>query len=96
MGMETVRSIRKFLFVWVFSSHSRIFHSYGDVNIAGEEFFNVPHLLWHGASIYNGHLREPVALTPIAERLAVEHPACPKGRSTQHNDSCLDLLESIC
>ena len=30
-------------------------------------FFNVPHLLWHGASFYNGHLRGPVTLTPIAE-----------------------------
>ena len=35
-------------------------------------FFSVPHLLWHGASIYNGHLRGPVTLTPVAERLAVE------------------------
>ena len=34
--------------------------------------FSVPHLLWHGASVYNGHLRGPVTLTPIAERLAVE------------------------
>ena len=35
-------------------------------------FFSVPHLLWHRTSIYNGHLRGPVTLTPIAERLAVE------------------------
>ena len=35
-------------------------------------FFSVLHLLWHGASIYNGHLWGPVTLTPIAERLAVE------------------------
>ena len=35
-------------------------------------FFSVPHLLWHGASVYNGHLRGPVTLTSIAERLAVE------------------------
>ena len=35
-------------------------------------FFSVPHLLWHGASVNNGHLRGPVTLTPIAERLAVE------------------------
>ena len=37
-------------------------------------FFSVPHLLWHGASVYmyNGHLRGPVTLAPIAERLAVE------------------------
>ena len=35
-------------------------------------FISVPHLLWHGASVYNGHLRGPMTLTPIAERLAVE------------------------
>ena len=29
-------------------------------------FFGVPHLLWHGASVYNGHLRGPNS------RLAVE------------------------
>ena len=33
-------------------------------------FFSVPHLLWHGASVYNGHLRGPVKFTPIAERLS--------------------------
>ena len=32
----------------------------------------VPHKLWHGAYIYNGHFRGPVTLTPIAKRLAVE------------------------
>ena len=31
----------------------------------------LPHLLWHGASVNNGHLREPVTPTPIAERLAL-------------------------
>ena len=35
-------------------------------------FFSVPHLLWHGASVYDGHLRGPVTLTPIAERFALE------------------------
>ena len=35
-------------------------------------FYSVPHLLRHGASIYNGHLRGPVTLTPISKRLAVE------------------------
>ena len=35
-------------------------------------FFSVSHILWHGASVYNGHLRGPVALTPFAERFAVE------------------------
>ena len=36
------------------------------------EFLSLPHLLWHGASFYNGYLRGPVTLTPIAERLTVE------------------------
>ena len=35
-------------------------------------FFSVPHLLWHGASVYDGHLRGPVTLAPISERLAVQ------------------------
>ena len=35
-------------------------------------FFSVPHLLWHGDSVYNGHLRGPVTPTPIKERFAVE------------------------
>ena len=33
-------------------------------------FFSVPHLLWHGASVYNGHLWGSLALTLIAESLA--------------------------
>ena len=33
---------------------------------------SVPHLLWHGASVYIGHLREPVSLAPNVERLEVE------------------------
>ena len=32
-------------------------------------FFSMPHLMWHGASVYNGHLRGPVTLASIAERL---------------------------
>ena len=36
-------------------------------------FLSVPHLLCHRASVYNGHLREPATITPVAERLAVEH-----------------------
>ena len=35
-------------------------------------FFSLPHLLWRQVSVYNGHLRGPVTLTPIAERMAVE------------------------
>ena len=32
----------------------------------------MPHLLQQGPTVYNGHLRGPVTLTPVAERLAVE------------------------
>ena len=35
-------------------------------------FLNVPQPLRHGPTVYNGHLRGPVTLTPVAERLAVE------------------------
>ena len=36
-------------------------------------FFNMPHPLWHGPTLYTGHLRRwHVTLTPAAERLAVE------------------------
>ena len=34
------------------------------------QIFSVPHL-WQGGYVYNGHLRGPAALTPVAERLAV-------------------------
>ena len=76
------------LFVWLrFLSHSRIFHSFGDATITGEGLqiltsyswplssegsFSVPHLLWHGASVYNGQFWWPVTFTPKANRLAVE------------------------
>ena len=35
-------------------------------------FFRVPHLLWHGTSFYNGHLRGHATLSSNAESLAVE------------------------
>ena len=51
------------LFILGLWSHSRIFHSYGDVtnfdlcsalmDIEQWGFLNVPHLLWHEASVYN-------------------------------------------
>ena len=69
------------------SSHSRIVHSYVYVIFAGEVlqtlmtfarhswplrwFFSMPHLLWHGAYVYDGHLRRLVTLTPIAALLAM-------------------------
>ena len=30
------------------------------------------HLMWHGASVYNGHRWRPMTLIPVAEHLAVE------------------------
>ena len=33
-------SLKRLMFVWGFSYHSRIFHSYGDI-------LKLPHLLWH-------------------------------------------------
>ena len=67
------------------SSHSRFFLSLRDVTITSKGLhiltytrhfrqliFSVPHLLWHGASFYNGHLWWPMTLTLNAERLAVE------------------------
>ena len=76
-----------FLFVYgVLSSHSRIFHSYGDVTIADEglQILTYARHSWPWSSegsltchtywptLYNGHLRGPVTLTHVAERLTVE------------------------
>ena len=70
------------LFVWVFHP-TRIFHSYGDVIIAGEglQLLTYARDSWPLSSegslachVCNGYLRGPVTLTPIAERLAVELP----------------------
>ena len=33
---------------------------------------NVPHLLWHGITLDNGHIQRPVTLTPVGERLGVQ------------------------
>ena len=34
--------------------------------------FIVPHQLWHGASVYNGHLRGLLTLTLIAEQFSMD------------------------
>ena len=70
-----------------FSSHSRIFHLHGDVIITGEDLQILTyarhswplsgegsleyHTYCDTGSVYNGHLRGPVTLTPFAEPLAV-------------------------
>ena len=80
--------ISSMMVVCGFKFHSRMFHSYGEVTITCEglqiltytrhswplssEGSLACHILWHGASVNDGHLRGPVTLTPIAERLAVE------------------------
>ena len=35
-------------------------------------FLSVPHLLWHGISVYNSHIWGPMTLTPVVEHLAEE------------------------
>ena len=35
-------------------------------------FFSVIHLLWHRTSVYNGHIRGPATLAPVAKRLQME------------------------
>ena len=35
-------------------------------------YISVQHLLWYVLSVYNGHLRGPMTLSPLTERLAVE------------------------
>ena len=76
------------LFVCSYRSHSRIFHSYGDVTVIDQklqiltyfrhsgplssELFSVSHLQWHRSTVYNGHLRGPMTLVPVAERLTVK------------------------
>ena len=62
------------LFVWRFSSHMRIFHSYGGITITGERAANFELCLhlWPLSSedslachtVYNGHLRGPWHLMP--------------------------------
>ena len=71
----------------VFRPTREFFYSFGDVTITGEGLqilTNARHLwplssegslacqTYCGASIYNGHLRGPITLTSLAERLAVE------------------------
>ena len=65
-NMKVVFSVFVCLFVWGFSSHSKIIHSSGNVIIIANFdlcswpfYVSVPHLLWHGPTlkIFNGHLR---------------------------------------
>lgn len=33
---------------------------------------SVPHQMWHGTSVHNGHIRRPLILTRVAELLPLE------------------------
>ena len=76
------------LFVRGLSLHPRIFHSFWNVTITSKGFkfdlyptlmaieqcgfFNVPNLLRHEPTLYNGHLRWPLTYTLVAERFGTE------------------------
>ena len=70
------RSTREFLYIW--RRHHYWWRAANfdlcSAPMAIEQwgFFSVPHLLWQGASVFNGHLRGPVTLTSIANCSAVE------------------------
>ena len=69
-------------------SSLRIFHSYANVTITCEglknftyacengqwsvRFLSMPHTLWYGIYVYNGHCRGPVTLTTVTEHLPVD------------------------
>ena len=68
-----IKFIIETFFCFCFTSHSRIFHSYGDVTSNFHLFsalmtieqwgFFMLHLLWHRSSVYNAHLWEYVTHT---------------------------------
>ena len=70
----------EYLLVWSFSFYSWIFCLYGDIIITSEGlqiffsalmafeqwgFFSMPHLLWQGPTLYNGHLQDPWHTHPL-------------------------------
>ena len=47
-------------------------------------FFSLPHLLWHGASVYNGHLRGPMTVLPSVWQWSCRYLfCCGWGSNTQ-------------
>ena len=68
------------LFVWGFSSHSRIFQSFGNVCIAGEGLQTVTRVIrlkWSSLRTRDSHKRLAVELSrPVftTSRLGLEHP----------------------
>ena len=74
--MGFIVPIENFSFIWTRHQYrwSAAYFDLYSAFMAMEQwgFFSVPHLLWYGASVYNGHLRGPVTLKPVGERLEVE------------------------
>ena len=75
LGVTTLIIVRFFLFfvcLFVWRHHhyrwrvAKLF-TYALHTIEKRGFFSVPHRLWHGSSVYNGHLRGLVKLIPVAE-----------------------------
>ena len=58
-------------------------------------FFIVPHILWHGSTISSGHLRGPLTLTFVADRLSVELSLAIKTYVCRNLTHMKHLLESI-
>ena len=50
---------------------------------------SVPHLLWQGTSVYNGHFGGPMPVTPFALRLAVELsvPVLPTSKDSKDSNT---------
>mgnify|MGYP003691732393 CR=1 FL=1 len=74
------RKVEKlYSFVWGFSSHSRIFHSYGDVTITGEglQIFNRDHCL-------SCHTCAAFSTASTCDRLHTR-PGFSKGGKILHN-----------
>ena len=84
------------LFVWAFRPTHEFFTHYwlraanfylclALMAIEQWGFFSVPHLLWHGATVYNGNLWGRVTHTPIAERSAMVLSTCFYDLSLTHS-----------
>ena len=73
--LELIVPLENFSLIWRRHHYRRRaanFYLWSAIAIEQWGFFSEPHLLWQGASVYNGHIRGPVTLTPIAERLVME------------------------
>ena len=77
--LSLMYNIAEILFVFCLLGFFRPTHSYGAANfdlsvlmaIEQWRFFGVPHLLWRGASVYNGHLRDSLQTYRLIVRLCV-------------------------